>query len=400
MYLALPTLRLADHEIATFLAISATLNIDPGPGGSRMTNHDDVYQRYHPLLESWFPKRWAYCTLVALYPSSQIVAHADAPNRISSAWIEQQIAPTMERLAVQPGLLESLTGIASRGWLNEGQMPSDAATAAAEIALERAGIDRARVGILINTSVCRDYLEPSTACIVHGNLGMPSTCMNIDVGNACLGFLNGMDLVASMIENGSIDYGLIVDGEDSRPPISATIGRLLDPNIDQKEFRANFATLTLGSGGAAMLLCRSELHPDAARFVGGVTLAATEHNRLCIGYPDRMFTDTKKLLFAGLELAQQTFELAKRELGWGEAELDEYCLHQVSKVHTDSLCSLLGLPTEKVLAIFPEYGNVGPASIIIALSKSIEAGRIKKGDRVGLLGIGSGLNCSMAELVW
>jgi 3-oxoacyl-[acyl-carrier-protein] synthase-3 len=328
------------------------------------------------------------------------VAHADAPNRVSSAWIEQQMAPTMERLAVQPGLLESLTGIASRGWLNEGEMPSDAATRAAEIALDRAGIDRARVGILINTSVCRDYLEPSTACIVHGNLGMPSTCMNIDVGNACLGFLNGMDLVASMIENGSIDYGLIVDGEDSRPPISATIARLLDPNIDQKEFRANFATLTLGSGGAAMVLCRSELHPDAARYVGGVTLAATEHNRLCIGYPDRMFTDTKKLLFAGLELAQQTFELAKIEFGWGEAELDEYCLHQVSKVHTESLCSLLGLPVEKVLAIFPEYGNVGPASIIIALSKSIEAGRIKKGDRVGLLGIGSGLNCSMAELVW
>lgn len=306
----------------------------------------------------------------------------------------------MERLGVQAGLLENLTGIASRMWLNEGDMPSDAATRAAELALSRAGIDRSKVGILINTSVCRDYLEPSTACIVHGNLKMPPTCKNIDLGNACLGFLNGMDVVAAMIETGAIDYGLIVDGEDSRPPISATISRLLDPSIDQKEFRANFATLTLGSGGAAMVLCRSDLHPDAAKFVGGVTLAATEHNKLCIGYPDRMFTDTKKLLFAGLELAQQTYELAKRELGWGEQELDEYCLHQVSKVHTESLCSLLGLPVEKVLAIFPEYGNVGPASIIIALSKALDAGRIKKGARVGLLGIGSGLNCAMAELVW
>jgi len=75
-------------------------------------------------------------------------------------------------------------------------------------------------------------------------------------------------------------------------------------------------------------------------------------------------------------------------------------IHQVSKVHTAALVELLGIDPKKVLTVFPEYGNVGPASVPIALSKLKEMGRLKKGSRVALLGIGSGLNCSMAEVVW
>ena len=54
----------------------------------------------------------------------------------------------------------------------------------------------------------------------------------------------------------------------------------------------------------------------------------------------------------------------------------------------------------KVLETYPELGNVGPAGVPIALSKAVEAGRIQVGDRIALMGIGSGLNCTMAEIVW
>ena len=79
---------------------------------------------------------------------------------------------------------------------------------------------------------------------------------------------------------------------------------------------------------------------------------------------------------------------------------DEFVIHQVSGTHTASLTQMLGLPMEKVLAIYPEFGNIGPAATPIVLSKAVEAGRIQKGHRVAMLGIGSGLNCSMAEVVW
>ena len=80
--------------------------------------------------------------------------------------------------------------------------------------------------------------------------------------------------------------------------------------------------------------------------------------------------------------------------------LDELVLHQVSKVHTQSLLGALQLDMERSHLIFPEYGNLGPASVPFVLSQSAELGRIQEGSRVALMGIGSGLNCTMAEVLW
>ena len=162
----------------------------------------------------------------------------------------------MKRLGIRDDLLEEVSGIGARRFWKVGTQPSDAATLAAEKALEDAGIDREKIGVIINTSVCRDYLEPSTACIVHGNLGLSENCLNFDVGNACLAFLNGMDIAARMIERAEVEYALIVDGESSRPITEATIERLLGPDIKEEQFRAEFASLTLGSGAAAMVIAR------------------------------------------------------------------------------------------------------------------------------------------------
>ncbi len=328
------------------------------------------------------------------------VAHVDAPHHIPSSVLEDRLAPALERLGVEAGLLENLSGIVARRWWDEGTMPSTAAAAAGELALERAGIDRSKVGIVINTSVCRDYIEPSTACIVHSKLGLSPNCMNFDLGNACLGFVNALDIAGNMIERGQIEYALIVDGESSQHAVESTIARLLKPESDYKSFRNQFATLTLGSGSAAMVLGRTTGAAGEHRLIGTVSQAATEYHHLCRGQVDYMETDTKQLLFAGLELAQQTWELAKSELGWSADVLDELCMHQVSKVHTEQLGALLGLDLEKALRIYPEYGNVGPASLIIVLSKALEAGRIDSGNRIALMGIGSGLNCAMAEIQW
>jgi 3-oxoacyl-[acyl-carrier-protein] synthase III len=254
--------------------------------------------------------------------------------------------------------------------------------------------------VLINTSVCRDYLEPSTACLIHGNLGLQERCLNFDIGNACLAFLNGMDVAARMIERGEVEYALIVDAESSGPITEATIERLLQPGVEEEQFRAEFASLTLGSGAAAMIMCRRELAPQGHSYLGSVTRAATQFNRLCYGQMDRMVTDTRVLLTEGLKLATKTFGAAREALGWVVDELDQFIIHQVSKGHTDSLMKLLKLDPEKIHRIYPHLGNIGPAGVPIALAKAVEKGKINRGDRIALLGIGSGLNCSMAEIVW
>lgn len=328
------------------------------------------------------------------------LAAVDAPIRVTSIELEQQLQPTFERLGIRDNLLEDVSGITARRFWEEGTMPSTAATMAAEKVIEKSGIPRDKIGIVINTSVCRDFLEPSTACIVHGNLGLSKQCLNFDVGNACLAFLNGMDIAARMLERAEIDYALVVNGESSRPITEATVKRLSGKDVTEQQFRAEFASLTLGSGGVAMILSRKEISADGHAYLGSVSRAATQFNNLCHGQMDCMVTNTKVLLTEGLKLVAETFQVAKDVFNWVPSAFDQVIIHQVSKVHTDSLVKLLGLNAEKVHTIYPELGNIGPASLPIALAKAVEAGRMKKGDRVALLGIGSGLNCSMAEIVW
>jgi 3-oxoacyl-[acyl-carrier-protein] synthase-3 len=238
------------------------------------------------------------------------------------------------------------------------------------------------------------------ACAVHHQLQLGPTCLNFDVGNACLAFLNGMDIAARMIDRGEVEYALIVDGESSRPITEATVTRMLRPDMTHERFRAEFASLTLGSGSVAMILSHRSLSPDGHRYLGGVSRAATQFNGLCRGHMDRMTTDTRTLLTEGLKLAKDTFMAAREALGWAASELDQFVIHQVSKVHTESLIDLLGLDHDKVHAIYPEMGNIGPASVPMVLDAADRSGRIRRGDRIALMGIGSGLNCSMAEVVW
>lgn len=328
------------------------------------------------------------------------LAHIDAPHRLSTDEINARLKPTLDRLGIRVDVLKDIAGIHARRLWDDNVLASDVATLAAVKALADAGIDPDRVGLLVNTSVSRDYLEPSTASIVSGNLGLSELCQNFDVTNACLAFINGMDIASRMIERGEIEYALIVDGETAGLAYEKTLERLTAADVTEEQFRNELATLTLGCGAAAMVMARAELAPGAPRYRGGVTRAATQWNGLCRGNLDRMVTDTRMLLIEGLKLAQRTWIAARSALGWVAEELDEFVIHQVSQVHTNAVIKAFGIDPRKVLTIFAEHGNIGPASVPIVLSKLREMGRLKKGDRIALLGIGSGLNCSMAEVVW
>ena len=352
-------------------------------------------------LPQWSPFLF---TGISLMHFEQVViaglAHVEAPHRIPSSQFEDRLAPVCARLGIRPDMLTGVAGIEARRWWDPGTTPSDAATLAARKLLDETGVARERIGVLVNTSVCRDFLEPSTASLVHSNLRLPASCRNYDLGNACLAFVNAIELVGLQIERGLIDYGLIVDGETSRDVQEATLDRMSRPEMTADQFRAEFASLTLGSGAVAMLLTRRDLRPDSPSVVRGVMRAATQHARLCWGQPTHMETQTKALLFAGVELAQETWADAERVLGWKPELLDLLVLHQVSAVHTMTLCTTLGLDPMKAVLTYPEYGNIGPAAVPFTLSKAVELGRTARGQRVALMGIGSGLNCAMFELRW
>ncbi len=325
------------------------------------------------------------------------VEAVEAPEVVTSAWIDEQLVDVFERCSIRPGLLEEVAGIAERRWWPEGMRFDTAAALAGEQAIVAAGIDRADIGMLISTSVCRHHLEPSVACAVHHHLGLAPGCLNFDLGNACLGFVNAIHLAATSIDAGQIDYALIVDGEGSRHTHLSTIERLKAEANATSDVYDEFASLTLGSGSAAMVLGSLDASPDAHRLVGGISRAATQHHDVCVGDLDRMRTDTKALLEGGLALAAEAWAESARDFGWDDG-VSWYIIHQVSKVHTSLMCATLGLDESRAPLTFPRYGNIGPASIPFTLA-GVQA-EIGAGERVLCMGMGSGLNASVAEIIW
>lgn len=324
------------------------------------------------------------------------VVGIEAPITVTSPEIDAQLADTYARLGLRPGMLESLAGIEERRWWPEGVSFADAAALAGAKALAESGVAPHQVGLVIDTSVCRDHLEPSAAVDVHEQLALPSSCLNFDLANACLGFMNGMQLAALMIDSGQIDYALIVDGEGSRRTQKSTIARLNGPDTTRDDVLANFATLTLGSASAAMVLGRASTHPEGHRFVGGVGRAATAHKGLCVGDLDSMTTDSRLLLEAAVVLARDTWMDARDRFDW--SDMDSYVIHQVSKIHTAAMADAIGIDPARIPTIFEKFGNIGPASIPFTLARQAQS--LNRGDRVACMGIGSGLNAAVIEIDW
>lgn len=339
------------------------------------------------------------------------------PKAVTSAALEDRLAPLYARIGLVPGRLELMTGIRERRWWDAPIRPSDIATLAGAHALSRTDVDRARIGCLVHASVCRDFLEPATANVVHERLGLDPACQVFDVSNACLGVMSGMLLVANMIELGQIEAGLVVAGEDGRPLVDATIERLVsDPSVTRKSIKGSFASLTIGSGGVAVLLTRSDLAGRTGHPILGATVrAATQHNRLCQGGASGanagdtglaggggldMTTDAEALLDAGIELAKTNFVSFLRELEWSVDHPARVVTHQVGRAHQKALFDVLGLPFEKGFVTFDTLGNVGSVSLPISLALAAEQGFVEEGHDVALLGIGSGLSSVMMGVRW
>ena len=325
------------------------------------------------------------------------VQTADASRVVSSAAFDEALADTYQRVGLRPGLLERLAGIRERRWWADGVTFVDGAAEAGAKAVSESGVDPAAIGLMVNTSVSRRYLEPSTAVAVHHALGLPRSCQNFDVTNACLGFVNGMELAAAMIDSGMVEYALIVNGEDSRPVQERTIERLNGPGTVSRDVLAQFATLTLGSGAAAMVLGRADEHPEGHRLIGSASRAGSEHHDLCVGDNELMRTDLKGLLDAGLNLSADLWAEAAGEFDWTRG-MDRYIVHQVSKVHTQAMCDRFSIDPALVPTTFPTRGNLGPASVPFTLADRQDS--LVDGDRVLLMGIGSGLNASCLEIAW
>lgn len=321
----------------------------------------------------------------------------------SSADIEERLRPLYERLKLPAGRLELMTGIRERRMWSAGTRPSDASAAAGRAVLAKSAVRSDQIDLFIHAAVSRDMLEPATASFAHRKIGLPARAQIFDVSNACLGFLNALTIAAGLIESGQIRCALVVSGENGRPLVEQTLRTLLERPLTRNEIKPYFANLTIGSGAVGAVVChRSLVAGRAHRLLGGIARAATQHSDLCQGdtYGAEslaMQTDSEQLLLAGVTLAKETWTEFTAEQG---SEFSRYICHQVGSTHRRKLYETLGLDLARDFSTFETLGNTGSVALPATLAAAVDAGSVRDGDRVGLLGIGSGLNCLMLALEW
>lgn len=333
------------------------------------------------------------------------------PERIvTSQQIEEMLQPLYSRLGLCIGRLELMTGIRSRRFWKPGTLPSQSAAAAGEDAIAKAQIPRENIGCLINCSVSRDSVEPATSTAVHRLLALGRRVLNFDISNACLGMASGVLVLASMIELGQIDAGIAVCGENSAPLVRTTIDKLnTDQSVTRRSLKGQFASLTIGSAAAAVILRSRRTSRTGHRLSAAFSCTDTDSNGLCKGDAQGgmtddaaplMETDSHTLLKHGVATAADMWRGLKQAADWSNDTPDIVCTHQVGKAHSKLLFTTLGLDPAKDFVSYPELGNCGSASWPVTCALAEQNNAIKPDNALAILAIGSGINCTGLAVKW
>lgn len=316
-------------------------------------------------------------------------------SRVSNEEIEFRLNNTKRLLPA--GVLERLFGVKNRFYANAGTQCSDLAAGAARSILEN--IDPKSIDCLIFAAASSDLIEPATANIVQVKLGL--SCPVFDLKNACNSFVSAMQIASSLIKSGEYNRVLITNGEILQNAITFDIA-------DNNELMKRLASFTLGDAGTAALL---EASDDESGIIYHDMRSLGEYWELCVipGGGSMFPQDCSKHFFEGktTELRDvfirekgEMFEKCFRETGYTRDDIDHFFIHQVSKGMVKAMADDLNIPIEKLHCIIEEYGNTAAASIPLSLDLAVKCGKLKKGQKVIIIGLAAGISMSVQLMIW
>lgn len=328
--------------------------------------------------------------LVCQPPVSRIAAlGVHLPARVvDNAEIAKMVEAPREIAALLPALISRITGCTSRHYAAPGTNPSDLAIAAVRQLVERSGVPLSSIDTLIFSSTDMDTLEPATANIVQAKLGI-RLVNSFDVTNACNSFLQAMNVANSLIATGAAERVLICSGEVGSYVCNRKVESMADLDI-------KLGGLTLGDGGAAMVLERSD---GKSGLVELNLRCLGEHWELCHvpestdwrQRPDGLihgwfYLKMSKLAVVAREMTVQYFDEYRKYRGetCGEGDfvqsIDHIVPHQISRRFVEWIARGIAPKSLPKLAITAHlYGNTASTAIPLALDHMIQHGRTKLG---------------------
>jgi 3-oxoacyl-[acyl-carrier-protein] synthase-3 len=295
--------------------------------------------------------------------------------------------------------IHTRTGIRERRIAGPDEHASDMAVAAAQRALEDAGLTPADIDLLVVATVTPDLPMPAVACIIQHKLGVPTTAACFDLNAACTGFLYALDTGCAMIGSGRYKKALVIGVE--------TLSAVVDwtDRTTCVLFGDGAGAVVVGPGqepGKGLLGTRLGAHGEGLDLLyiprGGSDAPPTMDSVVSHGHCIKM---KGKEIF---KLAVRAMDDSAREiLEQHQLRADQISLvvpHQANLRIIEAISEYLELPMERFFVNVDRYGNTSAASIPIALDEARRGGRIKAGDLTLLVAFGAGLTYGSALIRW
>ncbi len=288
------------------------------------------------------------------------------------------------------------TGISARRWALPGEATSDLAAVAATRALEQAGVPADRVTHLILSTSTGDFPQPPTACLVQDLIGAHGAAC-VDVNAVCAGFVYALDLARSVVATrpgaivlviGADVYSRILDLDDRRTAVlmgdgagAAVVGEVPEAGIidvDLISFGEAHDLIKVAAGGSRAPATTA-------------TVTAGLHHFTMRG------RDVRDFVMYNLP---PVLDKLVTKAGLTQADVACFVPHQANAVLLRELADRCGLRDSQLHVTADRYGNLGSASVPVALDDAVRSGRINTGDLVLLAGFGGGMSVGTALLRW
>ena len=265
------------------------------------------------------------------------------------------------------------TGIAARHIVRDGESALDLAEGAAKKLFALYSISPSSVDFLLLCTQSGEYKLPSSACLLQNLLGIPQTAGALAFDHGCSGFIYGLSLAKGLIAGGMAKNVLLVTAE--------TYSKYIAP--EDKSTRTIF-----GDGAAAVLI-----DVPAAAKIGAFSFGTDGSGAEKLIVRDgRLFMDGPEIFNFTLDIVPRTMEDVLSKNGLSREDIDLYVFHQANKFMLDSIRKINGLPRDKFYINLETTGNTVSSTIPIALKQLEDAGKLRPGMKVMLMGFGVGLS--------
>ena len=309
-----------------------------------------------------------------------------APDRVVTNDDLAQIVDTSDEW------IRTRSGIERRHFVNEDQATSDLCIEASRRALAKAGIEATDLDLVLVATSSPDELTPPVSSRVQHAIGAECGAMTLMVG--CTGFVYGLVTASQFIQTGAYRTVLVVGAE------------VISKNLDMTD---RTTCVLFGDGAGAVVLQATEEPCGVRAFELGSD--GSQADALIAPCPGTRQPVTQEAIdnrthylrmdgravfkFATTTMGE-SLQRVMAQAGAGVDDIDLFVPHQANARIIEYAAKSLGLPPEKVVVNLADYGNTSAATIPIALSEALDAGRAEPGDTLALVGFGAGLTWAAA----